>query len=126
MRAALEAVRGFFKKYPHAWWSLYVPFYIAAFFAIESVVTPDGAYWETSLWLDGRIPFLEVFVVPYCLWFPMLAAVGIWLLVRDGPAFRRFLWSIMFMFTLSLVIYLVFPTGQDLRPEVMPLSLIHI
>ena len=44
------------------------------FFVIEHIVVTG--YWPTQTWLDGKIPFCEWFVIPYCLWYPLLMAVG--------------------------------------------------
>ena len=108
----------FFRKYPHALWGFYVPVYLLMFFGVEALVPSTAAYWETSMAVDAVIPFAEIFVVPYCLWYPMLVAVGLWLIFKDGPAFRRYMWSLMFMFTFSMIFCAIVPNGQDLRPAV--------
>ena len=97
---------------------LWLPVYLLFFFVIERIVITG--YWPTQTWLDGKIPFCEWFVIPYCLWYPLLVAVGLWLLRKDREGFRRYMRFLAITFFLSELIWLLVPNGQDLRPAVMP------
>ena len=97
---------------------LWLPVYLLFFFVIERIVVTG--YWPTQTWLDGKIPFCEWFVIPYCLWYPLLVAVGLWLLRKDREGFRRYMRFLAITFFLSELIWLLVPNGQDLRPAVMP------
>lgn len=99
---------------------LWLPVYLLSFLVLERFITPSSGYWATQLPLDGLIPFCEVFVLPYCLWYPLLVAVGLWLLLRDSAAFRRYMRFLALTFFLSILFWLLVPNGQDLRPAVMP------
>ena len=46
--------------------------------------------------------------------------LGVYLILKDGEGFRRYMWSIMATFLVSTLICVLFPNGQDLRPAVMP------
>ena len=105
----------FIKKYSHCLWALFLPVYLFIFFAVEHFITEN--YWNTALPLDSMVPFIKEFVIAYCLWYPAMAAVGIFLLIKDIPAFRRYMWFIIVGFSMSLLICAVIPNGQDLRPE---------
>ena len=50
----------------HWLWALYLPVYLAAFFWIESYITPQSDYW-VSYWplVDDAIPFCPPFVLAY-------------------------------------------------------------
>ena len=85
---------------------------------LERVVV--SGYWSTQTWLDSYIPFCEWFVIPYCLWYPLLVSVGLWLLWKDREGFRRYMCFLALTFFLSELIWLLVPNGQDLRPAVMP------
>ena len=50
----------------------------------------------------------------------MLVAVGLHLLFADVPAFRRYMYRIMVGFSLSILFFVLFPNGQDLRPASFP------
>ena len=64
----------FIKTHPHAWWSLFMPCYLAAFFTIEHLITDN--YWATQLPIDNYIPFCKYFILLYNAWAPLLMAMG--------------------------------------------------
>lgn len=99
-------------------YAAWLPLYLLVFLALERL--PGRGYWATQLPIDGCIPFCEWFVIPYCLWYPFLVAVGLYLLCRDREAFRRYMLFLGSTFLLSELIWLVLPSGQDLRPAVLP------
>ena len=106
------------RRNPHLLFVLYVPFYLAMFFLLEQHTPED--YWVSYLPLDDQIPFLEGFILPYCLWYPFLVLTGIYALIRDVPAFRRYMTVISIGFTFSLLFCFLFPNGQNLRPDAFP------
>jgi membrane-associated phospholipid phosphatase len=93
---------------------LFVPVYLTCFVLLEHFVTDN--YWVSYCPLDDRIPFVPVFVIPYVLWFPYLFGTGLYLLVRDVPCFRRYLYFMMAALSSCLLFCALFPNGQDLRP----------
>lgn len=99
-------------------YALWLPVYLLSFALLEHLPTPG--YWATQLPLDSCIPFCEWFVIPYCLWYPLLVAVGLYLLLRDRDAFRRYMAFLALTFFISELVWLLIPNGQDLRPAVMP------
>ena len=115
----MEKVLAFVRQNPHIWWALFLPVYLALFFFMEAVVPTQG-YWATQLPFDEQIPFLEGFVVFYSVWAPVLVAIGLWLLVKDGENFKYYMWTLAITFIASTVFCLLVPNGQDLRPEVLP------
>ena len=96
---------------------LWLPVYLLSFFVIERVVVTG--YRPTQTWLDAYIPFCEWFVIPYCLWYPLLVAVGLWLLWKDREGFHRYMRFLALTFFASALIWFLIPNGQDLRPAVM-------
>ena len=99
---------------------LWLPVYLVSFVVLEHLIDGSGRYWATQISLDRFIPFCEFFVIPYCLWYPLLVAVGLYLLFRDSAAFRRYMRFLAVTFFLSELIWFLIPNGQDLRPVVMP------
>lgn len=99
----------------HYKYLLIIPIYLLAFFMAERVVPDDG--FVSYLPLDDRIPFMEAFVIPYVLWYPLLAAVGIVLMIKDGDGFARYMTYIGVTFFSILLFDLLFPNRQLLRPE---------
>lgn len=99
-------------------YAAWVPVYLAVFFLVERI--PRSHYWATQLPIDDCIPFLEGFVVFYCMWYFFLVASGLYLLFRDNTAFRRYMGFLACTFFLSVGIWLILPSCQDLRPAVLP------
>lgn len=98
-------------------YALWLPAYLLAFLVMERLSGPG--YWATQLPIDSRIPFCPGFVIPYCLWYPLLVSVGLYLLLRDRPAFQRYMVFLSLTFFISEGIWLLIPNGQDLRPAVI-------
>lgn len=74
----------------------------------------------TYIPLDDRIPFLEGFIVPYMLWFPMLLALGLYLARYDHEGFKRYMTYVGVAFFTVIALYLLFPNRQDLRVTQFP------
>jgi len=98
-------------------YTLWLPFYLAGFLLLE--LLPGRSYWATQLPVDALIPFKASFVIPYCLWYPLLVGVGLWLLAANHPAFRRYLRFLAVTFCISELIWALFPSVQQLRPALM-------
>lgn len=107
-----ERVTGPLRELRYALW---LQVYLACFFLLERLITDD--YWATQLPVDGLIPFCPAFVVFYCLWYPLLVGVGLYLLAADRAGFRRYMAFLSVTFFLSLLIWVLLPSGQDLRPD---------
>lgn len=116
------SLRALLRAHPEYCYALFVPAFLICFFLVERLVPPEGGYWVSHCALDDRIPFAEVFVIPYCLWYPLLLFTGLGLMLRDTAEFRRYMWFLMLGFGFSLLFCLAFPNGQDLRPSEFPRS----
>ncbi len=112
-------MKSFIKKYPHILWNLYIPIYIIGFILIEKFISTTN-FFDTALPIDAYIPFWEIFVIPYCLWYPALFGIGIYLIFKDAPAFKRYMLSIIIGFSFSIIFCAIFPNGQSLRPDIFP------
>ncbi len=101
----------------HHWlYTLLLPLYLIGFFIVERLIDGNHPYFVSYLPLDDRIPFCEWFVIFYVLWYPFLVGVGIYLACHEPPAFKRYMAYIGATFLSSLVLFVLFPNGQDLRP----------
>lgn len=113
---AFKAVADFVHTHKYAWLVLYFPIYVLTFFIIEKY-TPTSGYWVTDLPLDDYIPFVPGFAVFYVIWYPLFVMVGIPTLIRDGEAFKRWMYYLMVVLTGTLIFDVLVPNGQHLRPE---------
>lgn len=113
---AFKTVADFVRTHKYAWLVLYFPIYVLTFFIIEKY-TPTSGYWVTDLPLDNYIPFVPGFAVFYVIWYPLFVMVGIPTLIRDGEAFKRWMYYLMVVLTGTLIFDVLVPNGQHLRPE---------
>lgn len=110
-------MKQFFYKYKHALALLYLPLYLVSFFSLEKLVSEDSEYTLIECGLDALIPFCEVFIIPYYLWFAYIALTFLYFFFADRQDFFRLC---LFMFTgmtLCLIIYAIWPNGHTLRPD---------
>lgn len=97
---------------------LFLPGYLLAFFLLETFISGDGSYWSSYIFLDDYIPFLEGFVIFYCLWYPFMIVPGLYLFFKDIPEFKKYIWYLICAFAICFAVYILVPNGQDLRPAV--------
>lgn len=111
-------MKSFFYKYKHAVpLIIYFSIYMIWFNHLETTITH---YKVIHVALDDHIPFCEVFVIPYLLWFVYVAATIVFLFFKDKDDYYK---SCAFLFTgmtVFLLISTIAPNGHHLRPFVMP------
>ena len=60
--------------------------------------------------------FVYLFVFPYYFWFVFLVGIHLYTLFFDIPAFKKLMYFIIITYTITTVIYIFYPTKQELRP----------
>ena len=100
--------------YRHFWMLSFWILYLVLFFVVEKLITTD--YWVSYLPLDDKIPFCEYFIVPYCMWHPLLFLMTVYLAFYDVETFRKYMWFVLAGLVSAIVVCWIFPNGQDLRP----------
>ena len=95
--------------------SVYAVVYLIAFYYLEQ---RDVAVHEIGMEIDGYIPFCEIFIVPYLLWFAYVALTVVFLCIRDKEESDRLVAFLMAGMTIFIVVSAVFPNGHNLRPKV--------
>jgi membrane-associated phospholipid phosphatase len=115
MRRAFHIVRDWIRDNPHCWWAL-VLFYLIVVYVIPEKIVID-VYTSTAIPFDDLIPFFAPAVVFYVLWFPLMFFTGLWLMFKDSLNFPRYMFALAVCMTVSCAIYLLWPNGQDLRPD---------
>lgn len=94
--------------------ALYLPIYLIWFAYLEDKVQKD--YYVVQCSLDSLVPFQELFIIPYFLWFLLVPAMFLYLGFTNKQDFRQFVLFLFSGMTLYLIICTVFPNGQNLRP----------
>lgn len=107
------------KEYRHLFWLIFWPIYGILFYYIELGYKVDY-YHPMHCRLDDFIPFCEWFYIPYVFWFAYLLGMHIYTAFYDTDTFSRMVKYICITYTTALVIYLIFPNCQYLRPTEYP------
>ena len=97
---------------------IYGIIYLAWFFHLENTVV--SRYRIIHVALDDYIPFCEVFVVPYMLWFAYVAVTVAYFFLRDRDDYFRIFTFLCTGMTIFLLVSTLWPNGHHLRPYVMP------
>lgn len=108
----------FTPAYSHLLLLLFWPAYGLVFAALEAAT--ERNYYIVHAPLDDVIPFCEAFVIPYLFWFVFLGGMVAYLLLFDVPNFKRMMYFVMLTYTTTCIIYILYPTMQDLRPKAFP------
>lgn len=97
---------------------IYVTVYLAWFAWLEKTNVKD--FRVIHMALDDYIPFCELFVIPYFLWFGYVAAVVTYLFFRNKQDYYKTFAFLCTGMTLFLIISTIWPNGHELRLSVMP------
>ncbi len=116
----MKSMTALLKDHKNSILLLYFPLYMIWFRWLEN--READRYLTISCSIDSRIPFCELFVIPYFLWFLYVTAV-LFVLFRQKENrgdFYRLAAILMMGMTTCLMIYTIFPNVQPLRPETFP------
>lgn len=111
-----KKIKAVVNKYRHM---LLLPLFliqIAWFFYCESVVTNPKYIMFSPL--DNYIPFIKEFVVMYVFWYFYMAIAFIYLGMVSPDDFYKLFIFIFAGMTIAHTVYLIFPNGQNLRPQI--------
>lgn len=105
------------------WWRLlfasYALIYLPWFFFLENKITMDypGIHIINGP-LDDMIPFCEIFIIPYFLWFAYILVSCIFMVLKaDNQEFIRFALSLITGMSVCMIICMIYPNGLTLRPD---------
>ena len=111
------------KKYRHGFIiAIYFVAYLILFGYLEH--RPVRAYHVVHTVFDDMIPFCEIFIIPYLLWFPYVIMTVVYFLFRNKnkKEYFQLIFNLMMGMTVFLVVSYIYPNVQHLRPAVFPRS----
>lgn len=115
----MEKLKKFYTSYRHGIpLIIYMIIYLAWFMHLEKTVTKN--YTVIHMAIDDHIPFCEIFVIPYFLWFAYVAITVLFFFFTNKTDYWK---TCVFLFTgmtIFLIISTLWPNGHHLRPYVMP------
>lgn len=93
--------------------------YFLLYFLTENLIPPERCHL-IHVPLDDRIPFREAFVVFYVGWYGLIPFSLVYFLLKDQRSFRQLQCYFIIVQLLATLVYLIYPSCQDLRPAVFP------
>lgn len=109
-----------FQKYKHGWVLSYFFIYMIWFYLLEQKVTTQ--YTPVKIGLDDYIPFNEWFAIPYFLWFFYIFITIVFFFLYSKEEFYKVTAFLFIGMTICLIIYTLWPNGQNLRPDLTQLG----
>lgn len=115
----MKKIEKLYKDYKHAIpLILYGIIYLSWFTYLEGTVTRH--YSVIHMTIDDYIPFCELFVIPYFLWFLYVAVTILFLFFKDKKGYYQACAFLFTGMTIFLIVSTLWPNGHHLRPFVMP------
>lgn len=112
-------MKKFYERYRHAIpLMIYAVIYCVWFAWLEKTVTHPSRIIYMKV--DHMIPFCEVFVIPYFLWFAYVSAVVLYCFFNNKQDYYKCCVFLFTGMTIFLLISTFWPNGHHLRPYVMP------
>lgn len=115
----MKTLNRFYAKYKHGIpLAIYMGIYLIWFAWLEN--SNKKNYQVIHVAMDDYIPFCELFIVPYFLWFAYVAAVVVFLFFKNKQDYYK---TCVFLFTgmtIFLAISTLWPNGHHLRLAAMP------
>ena len=106
-------------EYRHLLWLLFWPVYTLRYFIIESL-NPASGYTVIHCALDDKIPFCEGFLIFYFGWYLCIVGTHLFTALYDLDTYKRYSKFLVLAMSISTMIFLLFPSCQELRPETFP------
>ena len=118
MHALGKNLKALFVKYKYLLLLLYFPVYLVWFGYVEKTVTTD--FHVIYMKIDDYIPFYEVFIIPYLLWFAYIGVVVVYIALTSESDFKKMCIVLYTGMTVFLIVSTVYPNGHLLRPTTFP------
>lgn len=104
------------KKYGHGLFALYIFIYLPWFFYLEG--RTDIVYNEIYCFIDDLIPFCQIFIIPYLLWFLYIVSTCVFMFFKaERGEFLRFAIVLTGGMTFMLIFCTIYPNCVTLRPS---------
>ncbi len=92
-------------------------FYFLAYLITENFIPAESCH-VIHCWLDDVIPFCEWFVIAYVGWYLLVAGSLLYFALYNIDSFQKLSKYIIITQVVAMAIYVIYPSRQDLRPEV--------
>lgn len=93
--------------------------YFGLYFLTENLIPAENCH-PIHCKLDDIIPFCEYFIIPYAGWYLLIVLSLGYFALYNVENFRRLQIFIIVTQALAMVVYIVYPSCQELRPAEFP------
>ena len=93
--------------------------YFTLYTITETCIPADSCH-VIHCWLDDVIPFMEIFFIPYVVWYALVVGSLGYFALYDVESFKKLQTFIMLVQGMAMLVYIFYPNRQDLRPAVLP------
>lgn len=93
--------------------------YLIMYFLTENLIPVERCH-PVHCFLDDVIPFCEWFVIPYTSWYLLIVFSLGYFLLYNVDSFKKLQTYIILTQVIAMVVYIVYPNRQDMRPETFP------
>ena len=90
--------------------------YFVLYFLTENLIPAESCH-VIHCALDDAIPFCEGFLIPYCYWYFLIVYSLLSFMLYDVVSFKRLQIYIMITQGVAMLVYILWPSVQQLRPE---------
>ena len=85
----------------------------------ENLIPAESCH-PIHCYLDDVVPFCEWFVIFYVSWYALIVFSLGWFLLYSVDSFKKLQTYIIVTQVIAMVVYILYPSRQDLRPETFP------
>ncbi|MBQ7340916.1 MAG: phosphatidic acid phosphatase [Oscillospiraceae bacterium] len=93
--------------------------YFLLYMITENLIPVENCH-PIHIALDDMIPFMEIFVIPYTFWYLLIIFSLGYFLLYNIDQFKKLQTYIIITQVVAMAVYIIYPSRQDLRPEVFP------
>ena len=104
-------------QYRHIWLLLGWVWYFIMYYLTENFIPLEKCH-PIHCWLDDVVPFNELFVIPYVFWYFFIFGSLLWFFLYDIDSFKSLSKFIIITQVVGMAAYIIYPSRQDLRPDV--------
>lgn len=109
-------------QYRHGFILSYFFIYMIWFTYLERTVTINSDFNVIESKLDAYIPFIEIFIIPYFLWFLYIAVTVTYFFFTSKRDYYLCCAYLFIGMTICLIIYTIWPNGHHLRVDLNSLG----
>ena len=93
--------------------------YFILYMLTENLIPVETCH-PIHCYLDDVVPFCEWFVLFYVSWYVLIVFSLGWFLLYSVDSFKKLQTYIIVTQVIAMTVYILYPSRQDLRPEVFP------